>query len=179
MAHMFRNRLTLFFDSEQKSSLRVYLATLEQMNVFLHYFKRCSRIPFVSYLQEFYRDTWVKGNEKVQTEPYLIDSAKRFEAAPFRIDITQWETKNTPRLEISMFFFSRTDSDFINTLLEQGTSREQVKIVSYNKDRETGEWIQRDAERFTARALADLYVSLSPQNKEAAIAELTRLKQLS
>lgn len=179
MAHMYRNRVTIFFDAERKTYLRVYLATLEQVHVFLHYFRRCAKIPYIACLQEFYKETWEKGYEREPEENANQSNLKRFESAPFRLTVTQWETKNMPRVEFSLYFFSRVDSDYMSTLLEHGTSRERVKLTSYNRDHTTGEWVVREAERFAPKTVAELYSSLSSQCKEAATAELARLKQLS
>lgn len=179
MAHLYRNRVTVFFDGEKKSFFRVYLATLEQVHVFMHYFKRCTQIPYNTCLQEFYKDTWIKSCEREADSDVNHSNAKRFEAAPFRLTVTQWETKNMPRVEFSFYFFSRFDSDFVSTLIELGTSREQIKLTSYNRDHTTGDWVIREVDRFAPRAVAELYSSLSPQGKESAIAELSKLKQLS
>lgn len=179
MAHMYRNRITIFFDADHKTYFRVYLATLEEVHIFMHYFKRCAQIPYVSYLQEFYKDTWMQSCERDAESDSNHLNAKRFDAAPFRLTVTQWETKNMPRIEFSLYFFSRIDNDFVNTLIELGSSREQIKLASFNRDPNTGEWVPREAERFAPKALAELYSSLSPQGKETALDELVKLKQLS
>lgn len=176
MAHYFKNRITFYFDDENETSFRIYFATLEQVNTFIHYWGRCLSVPYSSYTREVCKNNnWTTTYTQKASRDEIL-SEKRMQSAPYRLNITLWEKGNRPEFYFSMYFFSSIDLDFIGALLTNGIQQSQVGLVAQNKDRDTGEWVDRELSQFIPQSVATLYKQLDQKGKELAQAEMFKLK---
>lgn len=178
MTNRFKNKVIIYFDKEHTQSLRVFLHTLEQSNVFAMFMKRCTTIPYISYEQFSYKN----GNWKLQAsqefEPAEEFTKTRANAAPYYLSVEICGTHKREAFSFDIYFFSSLDIDYYIHLLQDGTKSGDIEFKAYIRDRETHDWNQYTWGESIPHDVASNYLSLSSQNKAKAndvISKLTRV----
>lgn len=177
MAQRFKNKITVYFDKEQTQSMRVFLHTLEQTNVFIQFIRRCTVLPYIAYTQESYKNgVW----RQVNTQEFDIagDYAEsRAHAAPYKMDINLISNKKAA-FTFSTYYFSSLDIDYFTNLINNGTHPADVSFTTYVRNRETDEWMLYAWGKSIPHNIATTYLSLSSESKDQANGFIDRLTRV-
>lgn len=169
----FRNRVTFYFDPEHSRMFRVSIASLEQVFVLIQYMRRCTVLDYLSYTFEVCQDrTWRVSESRDIDMPTGV-LTKRADSAPLKLQLNFLATPKYDEFSIELFFFSSLDVDFIYQLISSGTRGfNSLVIKSFNRDRHTQEWVERDLTRSIPRPVADAYLALSTKAQAAILKEM-------
>lgn len=172
-----KNRVTIFFNTEHSQSLRVFLHTLEQANIFIMLIKRCTALQHIGYTQEVFKDDEWKliNSQDFDTSEDFVKS--RNNAAPYCAKV-KIHRKASEDFIFEAYFFSSLDTDYFVHLLKNGTHSSTVEFSTFVRDRKTHEWCDYVWGSSIPHNVAADYLKLSPENKIKAndvILKLTRV----
>lgn len=169
----YRNRVTFFFDPEHKRAFKISIASLEQVYSIVQYMRRCTVLDYLSYTFEVcHKGVWSVSESKDLNMPVEV-SSKRADAAPLKLQLHFLATTKYDEFYVDMFCFSSLDIDFIYQLIDKGTYGFDTLIIkSFNRDKETQAWVERDLTRSISRSVADAYLALSPEAQAAFLKEM-------
>lgn len=165
----YKNRITFYFDEEHTQSFRIFVTTLEQVNVCLHYFTYCNNLEYLHYCFECCKNkVWtVERDITVDLRRDILEH--RAKVAPFKLSIDT--NKLTPAFDrkIELFGFSPFDTDILGMVLSAGSDNLPREALSYYcRDRETHEWNSRTPQALVDEDVANAYNSLSQESKSLA-----------
>lgn len=179
-----KNRVTLYFNGEHTIEFKLFFATLEQVNTFILYLKKCSCTGYLEYVFDSLKDqsneAWITKDSQVldTSSDYVV---KRSNSAPFKVNVHFYATKRMAEFDFVMYCFSALDADLISQLISQGSSTKTklFSIQHFNRNRDTKEWETREPMTLVPEALAEAYYNLSPQAREQAAQVLSELPVLA
>ena len=178
----YKNRITLYFDPEGENTFRLYFATLEQVNTFLMYLRKCVCIDYLSYTfeslkcQESGEDIWSEMDSQ-QVEYKTESIARRTSSAPYKLSVHFFATRKTQEFDFDLYCFSTLDVDYLAALISQGASTKyrSFKLKHYKRNRETKDWEDRIPMRLVPKNIAEAYYELSPSVREQVVSVLGTL----
>lgn len=165
----YKNRITFFLDEEHHKSFRIFISTLEQVNICISFFKRCTDLDYLEYCFESCKGrVWAVENEEIVSfRRDIID--KRTAVAPFKLTVDLRKVVPAVDTDISIYFFSGFDADVLGMILSNGSDNLPAGALSYYcRDRVTHDWITRKPQALADKDLADVYNSLSSESKSLA-----------
>lgn len=178
----FKNRITLYFDSEGENTFRLYFATLEQVNTFLMYLRKCVCLDYLAYTfesmktQETDEEIWSEMDS--QQIEYKVDSiTRRTSSAPYKVCVHFFATRKTQEFDFNLYCFSPLDADYLAALIAQGASVKyrSFKLKHFKRNRETKEWEPRAPMRSVPEHVAAAYYALSPSARDQVVSVIGTL----
>lgn len=185
---LYKNKivLTLFDDSGEtiEHVAHLFVPTIEESSMLSFLFRRSLHHRIFSVHQDYCTPMGFKAVSEPERdklcktrEAFAELERNRRENAIARLIVTLPDEKHEDGdFTFEMYFHSLTDSDIAYTLLSEATRTLKKKLVSEAKDKQTGEWEEREPGMFIYRDVALAFISLNPTNKDKAIKFMKELK---
>ena len=174
-----KNRLTLYFREDRRTSLRIYFETLEAMNIFLNYFKRCVSLDYTSYEMETYKGIWTLTDSK-EIEYKSENVEHRAAVAPWKLHVECDANHVHDAFEFDVYFFAQFDADVFAHLVRSGAGAiNHITLTLFRRSTPKSDWESAELQQFVPESFANALEDLEPDSYASVLTYMQSLPKVS